>query len=1577
MAAATFTLKETQPVNASTVTYTVTFAEANQTLTRDMLNVVVDSGGGRTPTFYDISRVSSSSGTQYEIRMEVANFEGTFHLALQTAFFNRANVSVVPVAQSNEWLGDFELGDINGDGRPDIVVGAATDINNSDRDALYTIINNGDGSFPSSPNAKYTDSDWWVRGIELGDFNGDGALDVAIANYNDDEVWVRFNKNDGSGALEHPASTTYDVGDRPQYLATGDFDGDGKLDIAVVDLQNPNTAAADDDKISILLGKNSKSFQDDKTFSVNKDITGMWSGDINGDGKDDLLVSVSGDYPNYMIAYISKGDGTFATNRFGIYGDTYLLTKLNGDDRVALITAQNNVAGTIFIRYWENGGYGAPVKQITMALGHLAEYIAVGDVNGDGITDIVTAGSNSVSVLIGQGNNNFAPEKSYSLHDKGINGLRVADLNGDGKADIVVEIQDRNVGTSGDFSSGSFAVALNIGEILSSQVATIDRTPPTISITSPRGLTDQFIQTISGTVTGSAAGKIVTLTEGSNYLGQAVLDTSGRWSTTVTFTTDGAHSITARASDVAGNVGTSSAATFTIDLTAPVATVTSTGGPVNQAKQTVQGTADAGNVGAFVTVKEGDTVLGNSVVKADGTWAVDVTLKGEGTHALTASVIDALNRSGSDDIRYILDLTKPSSALITASDPNPADGNAVHYKVTFAEAVRPIDASDFTLTTTGAVTGATITSVVASADAKSWDVTVATGTGDGTIGLSLDPRAVFDLAGNAFQTAAFAAPVTVATGATPTSVVTGDFNGDGHLDFASITGSGSTISLSLGKGDGTFAAPTAITGVNNPKLLKAIDVDGDGRLDLVETTKDIVVLKGNGDGTFAAPKTIYANTSFFPSDILSLEAADLDGNGRIDFLSPALLSSLGLLQQDDGSFTRRNVGVVLSSGFRLGDVNGDGKADLIVPGNSILTGSGVSVRLGDGDGTFGLARTTSINNYAVAEIATADINGDGRIDVIAADDNGHLFALLGGTDGRLTQASTASIDNDVGAITVGDVDGDGKADILVSYRTDNHVSVLIGHGDGTFEPPVAVAVPTGSSELLAADVDGDGVADILTVDSSGQGIAIVRSTPVQITGPTYSITHTPHPPVAQGDSFTTENRAPLTIALSALLANDSDEDGDALSVIAIGAAQHGTAVLNGDSIVFTPKANYLGADSFTYTISDGNGGTATAAISLTITPSSADDQVILGTADDVFDAGAGNDRISGNLGNDILYGGDGNDMLYGGSGKDLLYGGAGDDVIDGGADADRIDGGAGDDRIVYDPADISVLGGIGIDTLVLRTGAVVNLGNSATSQIAGKAVFGFENVDASGATQSVTLTGSAFANILTGGSGKDNLQGGAGADRLYGGAGDDVIDGGADADIIDGGAGNDRIVYDAADYTVLGGSGTDTLVLRTGATVNLGNVLTSQIAGKSVWGFENVDASEATQAVTLTGSTLANILTGGSGDDVLRGGGGWDVLTGNGGNDRFLFDNASVAAGGQTRITDYRAGDIIDLSGIDAVSGGADDAFRFIGAADFSHSAGELRFKTGLLQGDINGDGIADFSLQIAGDAIHAGSFIL
>jgi serralysin len=317
---------------------------------------------------------------------------------------------------------------------------------------------------------------------------------------------------------------------------------------------------------------------------------------------------------------------------------------------------------------------------------------------------------------------------------------------------------------------------------------------------------------------------------------------------------------------------------------------------------------------------------------------------------------------------------------------------------------------------------------------------------------------------------------------------------------------------------------------------------------------------------------------------------------------------------------------------------------------------------------------------------------------------------------------------------------------------------------------------------------------------------------------------------------------------------------------------------------------------------------------------------------------------------------------------------------------------SGDDSVVYDGTASTLQGGDGHDTLMLHVAATVDLSATADQMIGGAVVTGFEDVDASAATGAVSLTGSTDDNSLTGGAYADTLSGGDGNDTLRGRSGDDILDGGNGNDILDGGAGvdtihgqagDDKVVYDAADSVIDGGSGRDTLIVKVGATVDLGSFTTNQVVSGSAYvsGFENLDATGASAGVVATGSEFANTLVGSAFADKLAGGAASDVLAGGAGADLFVFGAYNL--GDADRITDFSTsqGDRMDLSAIDAVAGGLDDPFAFIGQEAFHHVAGELRYGavTGgvVVQADVDGDGHTDFSILLSVTSLASTDFIL
>ncbi|MFD2030017.1 Ig-like domain-containing protein [Ancylobacter dichloromethanicus] len=340
-------------------------------------------------------------------------------------------------------------------------------------------------------------------------------------------------------------------------------------------------------------------------------------------------------------------------------------------------------------------------------------------------------------------------------------------------------------------------------------------------------------------------------------------------------------------------------------------------------------------------------------------------------------------------------------------------------------------------------------------------------------------------------------------------------------------------------------------------------------------------------------------------------------------------------------------------------------------------------------------------------------------------------------DDRLYVLEEAVVTLAASSLLANDTDADGDALTLVSVQGATHGTVALVDGKVVFTPADGF---TGAASFTYTVSDGKGGQDTAKVVMNVQ----------------------PRPnaaPVAQNDGgFTVTSGLALSLAAAALLANDVDADADALSLVSVQGASHGSVELVDGQIVFTAQAGYEGEASFTYTISDGQGGTSTATVTLTVEAAGPQEPDHEGwqlgtTGDDVLGGSStvgvkifgddGDDVIKGGMRGDQLDGGEGGDVLRGGIGDDTLKGDAGDDVLEGGIGNDRLEGGTGSDLL---------RGGIGQDTLV-----------------------GGDGDDA--------LEGGIGSDDLAGGSGDDLLKGGVGEDRLEGGEGDDILTGGIGRDV--------------------------------------------------------------------------------------------------------------------------------------------------------------------------------------------------
>jgi hypothetical protein len=298
-------------------------------------------------------------------------------------------------------------------------------------------------------------------------------------------------------------------------------------------------------------------------------------------------------------------------------------------------------------------------------------------------------------------------------------------------------------------------------------------------------------------------------------------------------------------------------------------------------------------------------------------------------------------------------------------------------------------------------------------------------------------------------------------GSGPTSVAVADLNGDSYPDLVvtnrcAITGDciGGNVSVLLGIGDGTFRAPISYDtdGWDYTSQVAVADLNGDRHPDLIVSNNfttwpsgSVSVLLGNGDGTFG-PAVSYDSGGTIAS---SVAAADLNGDAKPDLVVLNSDSVTVLLGDGDGTFqspVRYSSGFAYSGSVVIGDVNGDRAPDIVISNGSAAVFQGlrgaVSVLLGLGDGTFQPPITYGSGGLEATSVAIADVNGDGRPDIIVTN-----FCSL------------------------------------VCPGSTGWIHVLLGNGDGTFRAPVGYGTAGfGASSLAVADLNGDGRPDLAVVN---------------------------------------------------------------------------------------------------------------------------------------------------------------------------------------------------------------------------------------------------------------------------------------------------------------------------------------------------------------------------------------------------------------------------------------------------------------------------------------------------------------
>jgi uncharacterized protein (TIGR03437 family) len=396
---------------------------------------------------------------------------------------------------------------------------------------------------------------------------------------------------------------------------------------------------------------------------------------------------------------------------------------------------------------------------------------------------------------------------------------------------------------------------------------------------------------------------------------------------------------------------------------------------------------------------------------------------------------------------------------------------------------------------------------------------------------------------------------------TPQAIAVADLNNDGYSDIVTASNAGNTVSVLLGDGQGGFAAaagsPFAVG--KAPYSVAAGDFNRDGNMDLAVANNaddSVTILLGDGAGGF----------------------------------NPAQGSPVAL-------------GKAPPQSIAVGDFNGDGIPDFVTAGSN----GRVTVLFGDGTGGFHGAASFAVGQFPQS-VATADVNGDGKLDIVTANSGANtVTVLLGNGLGGFTAAagSPFAVGTTPQAVAIADVNGDGKPDIVAANASDNTISVLLGDGAGGFTAASASPLPAGNAPfaLAAGDFNGDGRPDVAVADVSGGNVTVLLGGQAA----TSSVLSAP-----LGPGATIAYGTPIPLTLKAGWQSGGFGAPSGTATFLDGGVALGTAAQTGTPYSFTATGMSPGAHSFTATYGGDGANLASVSNAIAVTVTAAAQTIAFG-----------------------------------------------------------------------------------------------------------------------------------------------------------------------------------------------------------------------------------------------------------------------------------------------------------------------------------------------------------------------------
>lgn len=964
--------------------------------------------------------------------------------------------------------------------------------------------------------------------IASGDFDGDGKPDLVSVNDTLNTFSVFRNTSSG-GLISLSAKLDFSTGNKPYSVAVGDLDGDGKQDIAVANGQS-NTISVFRNNST---GPGNISFTDKLDLASGSAPFCVAIGDFDGDGKPDLASTASNNRISIFQNYSTPGSFSFSLKTDFVTGTSpywIAVGDLNNDGKPELATANATTVNSISVLPNNsspgNISFGA---KLDIDGGGYAYSIALGDIDNDNKPDLIAVGENpNVAVLLnrsnGAGNITFAPRAGFSTGSASF-GVSLSDIDGDGKPDIAVSNTNsntisilRNTSSTGfvnfdqrkDYTVGTNpwgSVIVDLDCDGKPEIATANQRSANISVIRNR-ITEPAISSFSPVSSGYGA---VVNVYGSNldsitqvYFGGLPADSFTVVSSTNIVATVGNGNTGALS--VSGTNGSHSLAGFTFTKDPTLRSFSPSFGGVGTMVH-LTGT----NFNTATAVYFGSSPALSFTVNSP--TSMSAVVGAVDSEVMTVAVLNAFGTASLDGFYTGPSVTSfypkygPVGTIVTIKgfhfDPD-ISKNKVFFGAAKADIV---EVTDTTLRVSApANTTFDPVTVLSNAHFSSANEPFTITFPEGDVGPDVN---------------SFVHKGDSSTGNYPISVAKADFDNDGKTDLVTANYIGASISIfqnASTPGYIAFKSPINYSTTSLPFKVGSGDLDGDGKPDIVVLNKDdnkLLVFRNttiNGNISFAPAITIGAGP--YP---MNLCIGDMDKDGKADLIvlneSSSSVSVFRNVSTDSNiSFEARVDFYTLNTtnNLTIGDIDNDGKPEILVLSgsndrftvlkNKCISGESLSA------GSFEKSNSFQ-TGVGPQSILLADFDNDGLLDVGVGNKGNETISVLKNTSTatKLNFANkqdyyfgTNTSNSNQVLITAADINGDGKIDIYFpGYSNNNTIFKNLSDVNAiSFSTPINCFSGDGSSIIaryVLCDLDGDGKPDIALNNQENSKITFFRN----------------------------------------------------------------------------------------------------------------------------------------------------------------------------------------------------------------------------------------------------------------------------------------------------------------------------------------------------------------------------------------------------------------------------------------------------------------------------------------------------